>query len=175
MKVNKSQRLIISILLILIIALLLVLWFIFNKKEKQEELIRKQTEQENIKIDEYNFKQLEKAKPILDNIPKDAKKFKTLKKFNELYNAWIEPIKNCYYVSNLNWKYPYIFWFKLESEKYKNKYWEKYYVYPNYDLPFTPYCWWSKDCQDDINKWFFLSVISYHCDSDNSMLRTIIE
>jgi hypothetical protein len=50
----------------------------------------------------YNFRQLEKTKPILESISKDANHFYTLKEFNELYNSSIKPIKNCYYVSNSN-------------------------------------------------------------------------
>jgi hypothetical protein len=38
-------------------------------------------------VDKYNFKQLEKAKLILDKIPRDAKKFYNLKEFNEQYKA----------------------------------------------------------------------------------------
>lgn len=66
-------------------------------------------EQENIRIDEYNFNELEKVKPILEKLPQENKKIFTVKKFNELYNANIQPIKNCYYISNSNGKYPYIF------------------------------------------------------------------
>ncbi len=66
-------------------------------------------------IDRYNFKQLEKAKPYLEKIDKNTKDFSNLKKFNEIYNVDIQPIKNCYYTSNSNWNEKYIFWFKLES------------------------------------------------------------
>lgn len=58
-----------------------------------------------IEVDEYNFGQLEKAKKILKNVPRGddrSERFETLKKFNEQYNADIQPKKNCYYVSNYN-------------------------------------------------------------------------
>ncbi len=70
----------------------------------------------NIYIDMYNFEQLEKAKPILESIPGNAKKFYGLKQFNNLYSANIQPIKNCYQVSNDNWEEKYIFWFQLKSK-----------------------------------------------------------
>ena len=72
-------------------------------------------EQDKITIDKYNFSQLEKSKPILDSIYREAKRFYSLKEFNDIYDANIKPIKDCYYVSNSNWNEKYIFWFKLES------------------------------------------------------------
>lgn len=104
-------------------------------------------------VDMYNFRQLEKAKPILESIPENAWKFYTLEEFNEKYNANINPIKNCYYVSNNNGDEKYIFGFKLESWYYKNKYWEEYYSYPFYNISPSRICvgwlqinnnsWWS--------------------------------
>lgn len=105
-------------------------------------------EQDKIKIDKYNFEQLEKAKIILEKIPKDAKYFYTFKKFNNSYKANIEPIKNCYYISNDNWKYLYIFWFKLESLLYKIRYLSWYYAYPRYGLSYDNFCYWWKTCID---------------------------
>lgn len=119
-------------------------------------------------IDMYNFKQLEKAKPILESIPKDAETFYNLKQFNEIYNANIKPIKNCYSVNNYNWKYRYKFWFKLESLIYIYIYWDKYYVYPKYDTPKSRLCfwlvvwWWGGGCYDD-NRLHFETVVSNPC------------
>lgn len=163
MKLNNIQQMIIFFLWIIVLILSWVLYAVDKYYEEAKE-----------KIDEYNFEQLENAKIVLEKIPEDANKFSTLKKFNEIYNAWIKPIKNCYYVSNSNWEYPYIFWFKLESKKYIKYYWTQYYAYPEYDLPFTRFCGGSKDCNDDIARDFFLSVISFSCDSENSMLKSVL-
>lgn len=59
-------------------------------------------EQQNRAIDEYNFQQLKGVKSILESIPENSGKFYTLKEFNHLYNANVEPKKDCYYVSNVN-------------------------------------------------------------------------
>lgn len=99
-------------------------------------------EQDKLVIDRYNFRQLEKVKPILESIPKNAKKFHTLKEFNDIYKTDVKPIKNCYYVSNENGKYPYIFWFKLESLSFRLVRWWSSgfdYLYPDPSL-FTFSC-----------------------------------
>ena len=70
-------------------------------------------------VDMYNFRQLEKAKPILESIPEDAYKFNTLKDFNERYDANIQPIKNCYYIGSSNGEEKYLFWLQLESRYFK--------------------------------------------------------
>ncbi|MDD2907317.1 MAG: hypothetical protein PHH98_01640 [Candidatus Gracilibacteria bacterium] len=72
-------------------------------------------EKDKIAIDKYNFEQLKKAKPILESIPETDKKFYNLKQFNQKYNATIQPINNCYSISNDNGNEKYIFGFKLES------------------------------------------------------------
>gem|GEM_PF-5061514 len=59
-------------------------------------------ERDKITIDRYNFEQLEKAKPILESIPETDKRFYSLKEFNQKYSADIQPIKNCYSISNDN-------------------------------------------------------------------------
>ena len=67
-------------------------------------------EQDKLAIDRDNFTQLEKAKPILENIPANARKFYTLKEFNEQYKVDIMPIEDCYYITNFNnWNQKYIF------------------------------------------------------------------
>lgn len=88
-----------------------------------------------IYIDRYNFEQLEKVKYLLENTIDKKLWYYHIKDFNKKYGISIEPIKNCYYISNNNWKYPYIFWFKLESQIYKIIYWDKYFSYPGYDMP----------------------------------------
>lgn len=119
-------------------------------------------------IDMYNFKQLGKAKPILENIPKDAETFYNLKQFNEIYHANIKPIKNCYLVNNYNWKGEYIFWFKLESLIYMYIYWGEYFAYPKYNLPKGRLCFWLNiwgwggECYDD-NRLHFEKVVSNPC------------
>ncbi|MDD2907400.1 MAG: hypothetical protein PHH98_02045 [Candidatus Gracilibacteria bacterium] len=94
----------------------------------------------NLYVDMYNFKQLEKAKIILDNIPETNSKFYNLSDFNKKYGAEIKPIKNCYTVSNNNGKYPYYFGFKLESKFLNLLYQDGYYVYPGYDIEVVPLC-----------------------------------
>jgi len=120
----------------------------------------------NIKIDNYNFGQLEKVKPILESISKNDETFYSLREFNQIYNTDIGPIKNCYYVSNSNWNEKYIFWFQLESQKYIKQYWIKYFVYPKYDLPKDcVYLWmWNQLawCPDK-TKDKFEDIISHTC------------
>jgi len=113
----------------------------------------------NLYVDIYNFWQLNKAKPYLETIDKNTKKFYNLKEFNEIYSAWIKPIKNCYSVNMNNWKYIYKFWFKLESYIYIYIYWNEYYMYPWDDMPVQSVCvWWHWFCEDEIEK---DSVIPY--------------
>lgn len=150
MQVTKFQK---KIILFLTLIIILLLWLI---------------EVNNIMIDKYNFQQLEKAKIILDKTPRDAKKFYNLEEFNEQYKAWIVPIKNCYYVRNINWSYPYIFWFKLESLFYKIKFSQNYYSYPKYDLPISKiYLWallnWRISQWYDKNRDNFIHTISNPC------------
>ncbi len=115
----------------------------------------------NIYIDMYNFQQLEKAKPILESIPTDAKKFYTLKDFNDQYKADIKPIDNCYLVNNDSWNQKYIFWFQLKSKVYKLLYSNYFYAYPKYDIK------WSTMCDNyncyDASFAYFMSVILHPC------------
>ena len=150
---NKYFRIIIKffiwffLLLILSFILVAIYSFVFEK--------------DKIVIDRYNFEQLEKAKPILESIPETDKNFYSLKEFNEIYNAWIKSIKNCYYVRNYNWDEKYIFWFKLESLIYIYIYRTKLFAYPKYDLSFVPmyYSGWPWDR----NKNNFIETISKPC------------
>jgi len=81
-------------------------------------------------VDFYNFRQLEKAKPILESIKPDDKKFSWFNNFTEKYDVNIRPIKNCYSITNNNGIYPYLFGFQLESYIYIYIYWSKIYTYP---------------------------------------------
>jgi hypothetical protein len=56
----------------------------------------------NINIDIYNFKQLEKVKSVLDSLDKNSYNFSNLKEFNKKFSQNIEPIKNCYFLSDRN-------------------------------------------------------------------------
>jgi len=116
----------------------------------------------NIYVDVYNFQQLEKAIPILESIPDSDYWFYWLDKFNDKYNADIQPIKHCYYVSNSNWDYPYIYGFKLESLVYKIKYLNFYHVYPGYDLEVEPLCT-QYYCVENINYVTFKKAVSNSC------------
>jgi len=128
-------------------------------------------EKEKIAIDKYNFSQLEKVKVVLKNISEGDMKFRNLQELNKKYNAKIEPIKNCYYTVTTNffddyvWESFYIFWFQLESNRYKNKYGEEYYTYPKYDLPYSERCYWmwEWECTKDIHLENFRYVISNPC------------
>ena len=158
MKILKSPKLrkYVKILLFILISFLvwwylLILWYSYF------------FEQDKIAIDRYNFEQLEKAKPTLGKIPQEEKKIFTIWEFNKLENINIEPIKNCYYISNSNWDYTYIFWFKLESLIYKVLYFWENYAYPRYDMPVHYFCWWSKYCRDDMIWWKFRWIISNPC------------
>jgi len=105
-------------------------------------------ERDKITIDRYNFEQLEKAKPILESIPETDKRFYSLKEFNQKYSADIQPIKNCYSISNDNWNEKYIFWFKLESLIYIYIYRTKLFAYPYYNKKGSSSCvmnWWCID------------------------------
>lgn len=85
----------------------------------------------NIVSDIYNFKQFWKAKEILDTMPEDSRKFYHLDEFNSQYNADIQPIRNCYYVSNDNGEEKYIFAFKNYSLIFRVIHWDIYIYIPN--------------------------------------------
>ena len=133
---------------------IIVILFLVNRNA----LLNK--EKENIAIDEYNFSQLDKIKPLLEAIPANAKKFYTLKDFNTLYHGDIQPMKNCYYVSNDNGNEKYIFAFNLESKKYKRELSREFYFYPWYNLKNRTVCIWY--CYDD-NMKHVLNIISHPC------------
>jgi hypothetical protein len=79
----------IIILLTLIVLLVVTIFGYFHMKN----------EQKNIKIDEYNFTQLEKFKSALISIQDEDNKVMSLRNFNETFNENIEPAQNCYYIS----------------------------------------------------------------------------
>ena len=154
LKLKKYMKISLSILIwILFLWIISILWYSYIY------------EQDKIAIDRYNFEQLEKAKPILEKLPQKDKKIFSPKMLNDLYGANIQTIKNCYYISNSNWKYPYIFWFQLESLMYKVLYFWENYAYPKYDKPVDYFCWWSKYCRDDRIFGGFIWTISWPCDS----------
>ena len=104
----------------------------------------------NLYVDIYNFRQLEKAKPYLYTVDENTEDFHNLDEFNNLYWININTIKNCYDIGNYNGKFPYIFWFKLESILYKKIYKIEYYAYPEYDIPYQQICmWWVSRCWDE--------------------------
>ncbi|MDD2907807.1 MAG: hypothetical protein PHH98_04145 [Candidatus Gracilibacteria bacterium] len=133
----KKNIKIVIIKLILLILIILILgkysynYYINNEHVTKEEL-------ENIKIDEYNFEQLEKVKSVLNGLNKNSYSFENLKEFNEKFNQNIKPIKNCYLLSNGNNVFldksndNYIFMFKLYSMDYGKRYKNMYYIYPEY-------------------------------------------
>ena len=148
-----------------VILLTVVFWLLIVNQIKQEKLKQEaiKIEQENIKIDEYNFQQLEKIKPILDDLVLSWKKIPNswIEKFNNKFSQKIQPKKNCYYIWTYNWSEKYIFWFKLESKKYITKYWTAYFAYPKYALPIDYICTW--ECYDYVFD-DFMYTISNPCE-----------
>ena len=150
---EKQEPKIVVIFLLLLVVL--VLWSSIFLIEEPVSL----EEQKKIELDEYNFEQLEKVKAFLENT--SDYKFRNLYDFNRKFDQNIQPIKNCYYLISTNffenknyywngvW---YIFWFKLESEKYINKYWTRYYIYPKNDFPTRKVCYGSAESCSD---WIF--------------------
>lgn len=124
-------------------------------------------ERDKIAIDNYNFKQLEIVKKVLNDEDKKSYEFDNIKEFNEKFNQNITPIKNCYFLSNNkyyfennNWDWQYMFWFKLESLMYKILYFWQYYAYPKYNLVYYHFCDWT--CHD-WNKTYFRHKITNPC------------
>lgn len=150
---SDQSRFVFSLLILTTCIYLIVLWYSYI------------FEQDKLAVDRYNFEQLEKAKPILTQIPKDTKNLSTLKEFNDIYRVNIKPIKNCYYVRNDNWSKPYIFWFQLESLISKFVYFWSYYAYPKYDLPYQQVCVWGGWCYDHY-KYLFKWTISHPCEEN---------
>lgn len=124
-------------------------------------------EQDKLAIDKYNFKQLEKAKLILDKVPNEKIEFYSYDNFNEIYKTDIKPAKNCYVFNDSNWDKPYIFWFQLESLIYRYIYFWKNYAYPSYSRHNDTVCfgeysnWASGGCYN--NKQSFIDTISNPC------------
>jgi hypothetical protein len=116
-------------------------------------------------VDFYNFRQLSKVKNILKDIEKWDKQFFYLEEFNDQYKAWIQPVKNCYYLRNYKSqdRVLYTFWFKLESYVYAYIYWTQYYAYPKYDIPYWQQCVWWIWCYDR-NRESFEYIISNPCE-----------
>jgi hypothetical protein len=81
---------IIVILLFLIFIYLLVFAYSFT------------FEQDKIAIDIYNFNQLEKVKKTLCKLDKNSYKFDNINEFNKKFGQNIQPIKNCYVLSDRN-------------------------------------------------------------------------
>lgn len=188
-KIIKTKMFKLMIVLLLILFVLNLMDYI-NKKIiiSNENTIDKQvieqevkdnlTQSEKQKIDDYNFSQLERVKSILGDNFNLNNEFYTLEEFNDEYETDIKPIKNCYYLSvssifkiddkNYDNGVWYIFWFKLESEKYIEKYGGIYYAYPKYDIPKKDACIWIDGnliewlCYDT-NIWHFVLTVSEPC------------
>lgn len=129
--------------------------------KKDEEL----TQEEKEEIDKYNFEQLELVKSNLSNFQKWDFTIRNYIDYNRKYDPDIKHIRNCYYVSTENWKEPFIFWFKLESDKYKEIYGLWYYVYPKYEIQKDELCFWLWEWSWCIDKNYtnFMSIISDNC------------
>lgn len=126
-------------------------------------------EPEKMDMDRYNFNQLNQIKPILKRLDMWSIWFRYIWDFNKIYHANIKPIKNCYYISDENWDYPYIFWFQLESLFYKFLHFWENYAYPTYDIPKQRQCFgllinWATGGCKVIWKEIFIDKISKPCD-----------
>ncbi len=120
------------------------------------------TEIDNIMLDRYNFKQLEKIKSILSEVPREEYKFARLADFNRQFDVEVIPKKYCYYIMSThyfedeeyNWnELGYIFATKIHSKYYSDKYPEWFFVYPEYNLPIHNRCYrnlntWEPFCYD---------------------------
>ncbi len=156
------------IIWLLIVIISGITWKYWYEYYKHIEILNKQ-EQENIKIDEYNFEQLEQVKSILNSQSKNIHTFKNINEFNKNYNVDIRPIKNCYILANkdniylnLENKSDYIFLFNLYSKKYRKIYKNLYYVYPEskFKIIEESLCWnhwWV--CGPDIIFWDYIKII----------------
>lgn len=123
-------------------------------------------ESDKLAIDRYNFWQLGKVKIILSK-QNDIKVFFSIKDFNDIYKSDIKTIKNCYYITSVNWDKPYIFWFQLESLIYKFIYFWKNYAYPSYSIPTERFClgvWVNNGRCFYTSKQPFIDTISNPCE-----------
>lgn len=159
MNKGKLKKIVIKSFMIMLILIVAIYWLVGIYS-----LI---FEQDKIAVDRYNFEELSKSKQTLDKV-KTSDRFDNLNEFNNLYGINIKPIKNCYYLSDNNWEYTYLFWFQLESLIYKFLYLGKNYTYPSFDLPKDVICfgdwhggnWWL--CEE-INHSSFIRTISNPC------------
>lgn len=155
---KKVLKIIAWILFSILILGIIILWSIYI------------IDKENIKVDEYNFNQLNFVNNIIINDEIYNKRFRNIGDFNKIYKSNIMPIKNCYFINDFNWNEKYIFWFKLESLLYRIKYKNSFIVYPKYDLPKSKNSFWlwrgKIDDNTDYNYLDFIDHISNPCDED---------
>ena len=154
----------IIILLTLIVLLVVTIFGYFHMKN----------EQENIKIDEYNFTQLEKFESALINIQDEDNKVMSLEDFNETFNEDIDPVQNCYYISttDIYWweediEKEYIFSTLLHSNKYKKIYGKDYFIYPesvSNKIEESLCGPWGWVCSSDMIFEWMIDVISNPCE-----------
>lgn len=154
-KLNKKL-----IYVIVYLNILIAIWLILYNYQK---------EQENIKIDEYNFEQFKKIWNILDKLDKKSYSFNNLKEFNQRFNQDIKPMKNCYFLSSTEdffWKANYIFLFEIYSKKFNKKYNSTYYIYPESMYNLIEYSLCEKHwgiCSADIVFSKYMETISNPC------------
>lgn len=142
-----------TIITLIVLLILSITWYTYYQYDK-----------ENLKIDYYNFQQLEKAKEVVERFEKSWERFPlpvhTLYDFNYGYTwdfkSWFEanihPLNNTYcydvyYDRNPTWPwYVFTFWFKLHSKLFKLFNWWEYYKYPNWVHKSKP----SKQCKKEM-------------------------
>lgn len=113
-------------------------------------------------VDIYNFSQLKKAIPILEELPEETEKFYTVNKFNDLTNFNLKPIYKCYYISNNTKDDTYIFGFKLNSLLFQFYQGTDEYAYPYYNKEYWHFC--DGKCYDKARD-IFKKTISHSCDN----------
>ncbi len=119
-----KKKIIITLIVLLILT---ISWYKYYQYDK-----------ENLKIDYYNFQQLEKAKKVVKNLDWQQKYYRarSVSDFNYQFDTDIDPLdkRYCYYVyysfDKKNNKPVFEFWFKLHSLLYKLLYMSDRYAYP---------------------------------------------
>ena len=146
-----------TIITLLVLLILSIAWYIYYQYDK-----------ENLKIDYYNFQQLEKAKNVVKNLKWEQKLYRArgLKDFNYQFDTDIEPLdkRYCYYVyysfDKENNKPVFEFWFKLHSLLYKMMYMSDNYAYPKLIKP-------KKIPEDCFNNQWKLYKVLWKCADPN--------
>ncbi len=146
-----------TIITLLVLIILSIAWYTYYQYDK-----------ENLKIDYYNFKQLWKAKEVVENLDWEQKYYPAdnLDSFNYQFDTNIEPLdkRYCYdvYYSYFIEKkdYTFTFWFKLHSKLFKLFNWWEYYKYPNWVHKSKPSEQCKKEMEISSKLWWYTWIPS---------------